>query len=315
MRRQLRILIGFFLVLFVAGDAFAADTLGLKEPYEEAEYRQRLEERARAKHIAELQESVPENMSLSEQRKYLQRFSENVLAADSVRERLRAHANLLAMVEPLHDALDAIVRDNEADVSTRSIALWALGERGGERACASLEAAQTMPGGDLYNLALATARGRCGSLADLGQILSNGSEFTQPRAAVVLGMLEARQMRTAIQNAEQRNEDRNYDDYYILARGLLGDPSTVEDLTAMLNNRDLHLHAAIALARQSQEYIVFDLLAATLSPEALVRWAAAKELIPLAGELHAVCEHLDRFAIDNDLQVVELHKAVEAYCY
>lgn len=314
MRRQLRILIGS-LVLLVAGNAFAAGTLGLKEPYEEAEYRRQFEEQARAEHIEKLQESVSQNMSLREQKEHLKRFSEKVLAADSVRERLRAHANLLEMVEPLHDALDSIVRDNQADVATRSIALWALGERGGERACATLDAAQTMPDGALYNLALATARGRCGSFGDLAQILSNGSEFTRPRAAVVLGMLNAQNMRANIENAEQRNDDRNYDDFYTLARGLLGDTSTVEELTVMLNDRDLHLHAAVALARLSQEYIVFDLLAATLSPEALVRWAAAKELIPLAGQLHAVCDHLERFAIDHDLQVVELHKNVEEYCY
>lgn len=313
LRRQLRILIGFLLVS-VAGNAFAG-TLGLKEPYEEAEYRLLQEEKARAERIAELQESVPQNMSLSDQRKHLERFTDKILAADSVRERLRAHANLLAMVEPLHAALDAVVRDNQADVSTRSVALWALGERGSERACASLDAAQPMPEGALYNLALATARGRCGSLGDLGQILVNGTEFTRPRAAVVLGMLGARQMRTAVMNAAERNEDRNYDDYYTLARGLLGDTSTIDALHDMLNHRELHLHAAIALARMDQEYIVFDLLAAILSPEALVRWAAAKELIPIAGELFAVCEQLERFAVDNDLQIVELHKDVEEYCY
>lgn len=313
LRRQLRILIGLLLVS-VAGNAFAG-TLGLKEPYEEAEYRLLQEEKARAERIAELQESVPQNMSLRDQRKHLERFSDKILAAESVRDRLRAHANLLAMVEPLHDALDAIVQDTQADVSTRAIALWALGERGGERACASLANAQPMPDGALYNLALATARGRCGSFGDLGQILANGSEYTRPRAAVVLGMLDARQMRTAIQNAAERNEDRNYDDFYILARGLLGDASTIDDLHDMLNRRELHLHAAVALARLNQEYIVFDLIAATLSPEALVRWAAAKELIPIAGELHAVCDQLERFALDNDLQIVDLHKNVEAYCY
>lgn len=312
-RRQLRRWTGL-LVLLITSQASAAGELGLKEPYEETEYRERLKEEARAARLAEMEDYVADDLPVDEQHAHLQRFTNAVLSAESIRERLRAHADLLAMTESLHDALDAVVRDQRADLAQRTVAVWALGERGSAQACQSVRAAKTSADDPLYMLSLATAQGRCGNPDFLLRVLKRGNDYTRPRAAVTLAMLNMRRARTAIQTAAQQNNDENYEDYYNIAKGLLGDNGVSDDLRALLNHRELHLHAAIALARLHEEYIVFDLLAATRSPEALVRWAAAKELLPITERLAAICDRLERVAADDDTQVMQLHGEVDARC-
>lgn len=313
-RRQLRLVVGLLIVL-IAGNASAQNTLGLKEPYEEAEYRQRIEDARRAERLEQMQEYVADDLPIDAQRKHLERFTDKVLGAESIRDRLRAHADLLAMLERLHDAVDAAVTHPKTDAAQRMIALWALGERGTARACAHVRNARALPDDALYSLSLATARGRCGDVQDLTRILSSGNDYTRPRAAVTLGMLGARQARTAIQNAAKSNQDENYAAYYTLAQGLLLDASVTPELKELLNDRELHLHAAIALARLNEDYIVYDLLAATRSPESLVRWAAVKELLPISDRLHAICERLEQIATDDDSQIAALYPDVEARCY
>lgn len=313
-RRQLRIIVGL-LVTLIAWNASAQSQLGLKEPYEETHYRQRLEDEKRAERIDQMQESVGENLSIQEQRKHLERFTDKVLTAQSIRDRLRAHADLLAMLERVHDAVDETIANPNADASQRVVALWALGERGSERACRNVRAARPIPNDSLYMLAYATARGRCGDVDALTRVLQDGNEYTRPRAAVTLGMLGVRQARSAIAQAARNNEDENYANYYVLAQGLLGDASVTEELKTLLNDRELHLHAAIALARLQEEYIVFDLLAATRSPESLVRWAAVKELLPITDRLVAICDRLEQVASDDDAQIAALYSKVEESCY
>lgn len=313
-RRYLRIIIGL-LVTLVAWNVSAQSTLGLKEPYEEAQYRQRLEDQERAERLEQMQEYVADDLPIEAQRKHLERFTDKVLTASSIRDRLRAHADLLAMLERLHDAVDETVRNPNADASQRVIALWALGERGSERACTHVRDAQAIPDDSLYMLAYATARGRCGDVDALSRVLSGGNDYTRPRAAVTLGMLGAKQTRSAISQAARDNQDENYASYYILAQGLLGDASVAEELKTLLNDRELHLHAAIALARLQEEYIVFDLLAATRSPESLVRWAAVKELLPITDRLAAICDRLEHVASDDDAQIAALSTEVQSHCY
>lgn len=313
-RRQLRTWTGL-LVLLITCQASAAGELGLKEPYEETEYRERLEEEARAARLAEMQGYVADDLPLDEQQEHLRRFTNAVLSAESIRDRLRAHADLLAMSEALHDALDAVVQDAQADLAQRTVAIWALGERGSTAACQSVRRAKSAPDDALYTLSLATAQGRCGSTDLLMRVLNQGNDYTRPRAAVTLAMLNEQRARGAIRRAAQQNNDENYEDYYTIAQGLLGDVDVSDALRTLLNHRELHLHAAIALARLQQEYIVFDLLAATRSPEALVRWAAAKELLPISERLAVICERLENVAADDDTQVMQLYADVEARCY
>src|SRR5699024_9994251 len=154
------------------------------------------------------------------------------------------------------------------------------------------------PKNPLYSLALAVAQGRCGSVEGLRDVLMHGTDYTRPRAAVTLGMLGSRRFMSKIRDQAQAAEGTKYKKEYDLALGLLGERSTIPTLKKMLNDRQLHMHAAIALARMGEDYVVFDIRAATLSPESLIRWAAARVII--SQKISGACEMLATLSTDDD---------------
>lgn len=253
-------------------------------------------------------ESLLVRKSSEVQRSELIAHVDRVLAATSDRERLRAHADLLADTDSLLGALNQAVRSSQDDPVIRSVALWALGERGTPESCQSVRQATNDASDSLYMLTLAVAQGRCGDTTALRNILSQGTEFTRPRAAVVLGVLNETRALAQINSLAQAAQGTEFENEYVLARGLLGDKSTEETLRSLLNDRALHMHAAIALARLGRDYVVFDLQAATRSPESLLRWAATQVLTE--RRLPGSCEVLAGLSTDTDARVVGLSDGV-----
>lgn len=247
-------------------------------------------------------------LPLEVQRQRLIEHVDHVLGAETQRARLRAHADLLEDVDELSHALRRAVASRDEDPIIRSVAIWALGERGTPHACLSARQAANDPDNALYQLSLAIARGRCGDTADLRAVLSQGTDFTRPRAAVALGMLEDKAALATVQSLAERARGTEHEDAYVLARGLYGDAATTPELLVLLNDRAQHLHAAIALARMGYDYVVFDLQAATRSPESFLRWGAAKVLT--SKKLPGSCEVLGELTHDTDARVVELSSGV-----
>lgn len=253
-------------------------------------------------------ETVREPLSRDEQRAVFQGFVERILDADSERARLRAHADLLDRAEDLPDVLRYAVSRSNPDSFMRSVAAWTLGERGTAQACDALRGVQISREEPLTALSIATAKGRCGDTSDLRTILAGNYEYTRARAAVALGMVDDRRALSTIRaNAQAENEHQKF---YILAQGLLGDRSVHEQLVEMLSDREYYLHAAIALSRQGADYVVYDLQAATRSPESMVRWAATRELT--SRKLPGTCDVLDRLVEDSDERVMKLSDGVLA---
>lgn len=263
-------------------------------------------------------EKPREPLEPAEQRTRLLRAVDAVTEADDERARLRAHADLLDQVDDLPLALRYAVSRSNGDAVLRAIAIWALGERGTPAACSLVSDAYVDRNEPLSTLADAVARGRCGDTSALRQVLASGSELTRARAAVTLGVLGEDRARAQIQTrADEAAEEWKAD--YNLALGLLGDPRQSEALHEMLSDRERHLHAAIALSRMGVDYVVYDLQAATLSRESLLRWASARELT--SKRLPGTCEVLVGLVDDGDQRVVELsdgvitawHDAAEAH--
>lgn len=254
------------------------------------------------------EEQAPAALPYEVQRRQLVEHVDRVLSAENQRERLRAHADLLEKVDALSEALDRAVSSSSEDSVIRTVAVWALGERGTPQACTSVRRATSDLEAPLFQLSLAVARGRCGDSSYLRSVLRQGTDYTRPRAAVALGLLEDKGSISTVQTLAQDAHGTEYETYYTLARGLFGDTTTTPELILLLQDRDQHLHAAIALARMGHDFAVFDLQAATRSPESLLRWAAAKVLT--SKRLPGSCEVLGKLTQDADASVVELSAGV-----
>lgn len=306
MLRKLPLMI-WIALCFSATYAQAKDEMGLKEAYEEADYRFRLRAEEGAQR-ANARRTVPEGLSEHEQLKYVRAFSKDVLQADSQRKRLRAHADLVVNADRLLQGLQAAAHDRNVDPIERSVAIWALGERGTIQACDALINAVEETSNPLYTLTIATANGRCGDVRGLRDVLTNGTDMTSARAAVTIGMLGADRFLGNIKDRQKEVQGTKYESWFDLARGLLGDASVVESLEKMINDRELHLHAAIALGRMGKDYVVFDVRAAALSPETLVRWAATNLIVQ--QRIPGACEVLRTMEYDPDNRIAQMSQGV-----
>lgn len=231
--------------------------------------------------------------------------------ATTERELHAAYAEALEGVPANLEEMARLVRTQSAHVEARTVAIWALGERGGPDACSAVMGASSLGGDEIYGLAWATARARCSDNAALLAIVERNSEsvLLRAKAAATLGMLRDTRSLATVQRLASASEDGSQERVILtVARGLMGDRAVMEDLRLLLKDRAMHMHAAIAMARMDLDYVVFDLQAATKSRESLVRWAAADLLT--ARRLPGACEVLEPMQQDPDLRVAAMTSGV-----
>lgn len=248
------------------------------------------------------------SMPLVEQQRRVVTLVDAVTAAESDRGRLRAHANLLAEVDALYDAMRQTALDRNADAILRSTVVWALGERGTQAACDTVRSSPSDTRDPLLLLALGTAKARCGDFNDLRIALAQGPALTRSKAAVTLGVLQDTRSLQAVTEMSASPDFAEFRDALIVARGLMGDKRVGVELVRLLNDRSLHMHAAIALGRNGQDLAVFDLQAATRSPESLLRWASVQVLT--AQKLPGTCAILQGMDGDADARIDGLTRGV-----
>ena len=226
-------------------------------------------------------------------------------AVNAPTERLhqRAYAAMLGQAERYFNELATTAADVNASADARTLAVWVLGERGGADAC--LRAAQVAGNTEdpVLRLAIATARGRCGDMARLRSLVESGREDPElrARAAATLGVLDDRPSLNAIRALGDSLEEGELRDMTLVARGMLRDASVLEDLKRLLSDRAMHIHAAIGLARLGADYVVFDLQAAALSHESMLRLAAAQ--LMQQRRMPGACDVLGGLLNDPDTRV------------
>lgn len=245
---------------------------------------------------------------VAEQQRRLITLADKVTSADSDRGRLRAHADLLAQVDTLFEALKQTAQDRNADASLRGTAIWALGERGTPAACDAVRGAPGDGRDPLLQLAMGTAKARCGDFTDLRAALTDGPNFTRVKAAVTLGVLEQNRALPTVKEMTASPDFAEFRESLVIAQGLMGETAVVPELIALLNDRTLHMHAAIALGRQGKELAVFDVQAATRSPESLLRWASVRVLT--TQKLPGTCAVLQAMDGDTDARIDPLTRGV-----
>lgn len=226
--------------------------------------------------------------------------------AKSERQLHQAFADAARHADAHHAEMARIVSERFAGLEERTLAAWALGERGTPAACSAVGNASTHNADDALVYAIAMARARCGDTTMMRSILerSNDDMTYRAKAAAALGLLNDRRSLSLVARLADGTEEGEIRDGFIVARGLMGDTAVREQLLDLLKSRTMHMHAAIALVRMGYDAGVFDLIAASRSREGILRQAAAELLI--AKRARGACSALENLTNDPDSRVHKL---------
>lgn len=231
---------------------------------------------------------------------------ERVTTARDERSLHAAYAEAARHADANFDEMSRVVASPTGSLEERTVAAWALGERGGPQACNAVATASGANADSTLGYALALARGRCGDTSALRAVLERSSEDLtyRAKAAAALGLLQDRRSLSIVARLMDGLDEGETRNSLVVARGLMGDAGVREELLELLKSRTMHMHAAIALARLGYDATIFDVIAATRSRESILRYAAAELVI--SKRMTGACTALEPLAGDNDKRVAEL---------
>ena len=204
---------------------------------------------------------------------------------------------LLEHYDEISGDLSEII-DAENWTALERFATWIIGERGDPSMCQHLVAQWDRLDEDpVSQMSAASAIARCGGgFEHLRTMLAAEIEpVFRVKAAFLLGL---HQDQERIAEITAMLSDPVFDEYQLfitLALGMLGDSSVAAELRPMLSRRELRDYAAIALARNGDTSVSFDLGFALANEDPIVRYfamIALVELHPSSGRraLEAVLE-------------------------
>lgn len=156
------------------------------------------------------------------------------------------------------------------------IALWALGELGGEPACQAVQAAA--PDDEATRVAREIALARCGDPAPLRARVSDGAPGNRLKAGLWLALEGDAAVRDAIFAMQYDEAFDGLRSVAVLALGLLGEEGARPTLETMRSVPELRDHAAIGLLRLGDTSAAIDVRIATENPDPHVRYHALRAL-------------------------------------